>query len=188
MVCDISKKALRRCFGCLVIIVIVICLSSLGVSARNTSQVVSRGKSGLTIGSSRGREGSGVKIGSSDSRRRGEGIVLGNKTRDPSTVRGVVTSKPETGDNRTSSTPSALDENQVTIEVKSSSGMDPVPKTTKELLVGLVVPYKSFGTRDYTRSLFAEISRLQKKLKFFTKFHINPLIGMQPLTPSPTSE
>ncbi|PSN53659.1 hypothetical protein C0J52_20564 [Blattella germanica] len=178
---------MNRCIMC-VLLVIVLCFASLGDTVRNTSLVVSRGKSGLTIGSSsRQREGLGVKLGGSENRRRGEGIVLGNKTRDPSTFRTAVTLRPDILDNRTFSTPSGLEDNvHVTTEFRGSSGTDLIPRTTKELLIGLVVPYKSFGTRDYTRSLFAEIGRLQKKLKFFTKHHINPLIVMQQLTPSPT--
>ena len=188
MAFGIRKEVLCHYLLCLAV-AIVLCLPSLGDAGRNTSLVVSRGKSGLNIGSSsRQREGLGVKVGSNEARRRGEGIVIGNKTRDPSTFRGGVTPKSEVMDNRNVSTPSSVEETQVTIEVRGGGGMDPVPKATKELLVGLVVPYKSFGTRDYTRSLFAEISRLQKKLKFFSRYHINPLIGMQPLTPSPTSE
>lgn len=56
----------------------------------------------------------------------------------------------------------------------------------KQLHVGIVLPSKSFGVREYTKaSTFAKHS-LQRKLKLFKEYDIQVHINMKELTPSPT--
>jgi hypothetical protein len=67
----------------------------------------------------------------------------------------------------------------------------PSPPSTTKLHIGLVVPSKSFGVREYTRAFHASITGLQtrtrgRKLKLFNRYDINPRYDMKPLTPSPT--
>lgn len=56
----------------------------------------------------------------------------------------------------------------------------------QHLYVGIVVPYKSFGVRDYTKSVTFAKYNLQRKLKLFKTHDIQVHIVMQELTPSPT--
>lgn len=58
----------------------------------------------------------------------------------------------------------------------------------KELQVGLVVPYKSFGTRDYTKAVTSAISGLQRKLNLFKRYDLKVRYAMKELTPSPMGE
>ncbi|KAH0561048.1 hypothetical protein KQX54_011769 [Cotesia glomerata] len=59
--------------------------------------------------------------------------------------------------------------------------------------VGMVVPYKSFGVREYTKAVTSAISTLQRstrgpRLEMFQRYDIHVLITMKELTPSPTGE
>lgn len=63
----------------------------------------------------------------------------------------------------------------------SSSGM-------RHLNVGIVVPYKSFGVREYTKATTSAKYNLARKLKLFKKFDIQVRIVMKEMTPSPTGE
>ncbi|KAG7211418.1 hypothetical protein KM043_010706 [Ampulex compressa] len=56
----------------------------------------------------------------------------------------------------------------------------------------MMVPYKSFGVRDYTKAIARAINTLQRssrapRLGLFQKYDIHVKIGMQELTPSPTA-
>lgn len=63
----------------------------------------------------------------------------------------------------------------------SSSGM-------RHLNVGIVVPYKSFGVREYTKATTSAKYNLARKLKLFKKHDIQVRIVMKEMTPSPTGE
>lgn len=60
------------------------------------------------------------------------------------------------------------------------------PTGLKNLYVGIVVPYKSFGVREYTKAITSTKHNLQRKLKLFKKYDIKVHIVMKELTPSPT--
>ncbi|XP_043501790.1 glutamate receptor ionotropic, NMDA 2B isoform X2 [Polistes fuscatus] len=60
------------------------------------------------------------------------------------------------------------------------------------LKVGMMVPYKTFGVRDYTKAVTSAINTLQKstrgpKLGLFQQHGIRVKISMMELTPSPTT-
>lgn len=55
------------------------------------------------------------------------------------------------------------------------------------LHVGLVVPYKSFGVREYTKAVTSAKAGLQRKLgRLFRKYDLQVHLSMKELTPSPT--
>lgn len=63
---------------------------------------------------------------------------------------------------------------------------DNTPHSTN-LHVGLVVPYKSFGVREYTKAVTSAKSGLQRKLgRLFRKYDLQVHLSMKELTPSPT--
>lgn len=54
------------------------------------------------------------------------------------------------------------------------------------LHVGLVVPYKTFGAREYSKALTSAKSSLARKLpKLFRRYDLQVHFSMQELTPSP---
>lgn len=58
---------------------------------------------------------------------------------------------------------------------------------TNELHVGLVVPYKSFGVREYTKAVTSAKAGLQRKLgSLFKRYDLQVHLSMKELTPSPT--
>ncbi|GLV39531.1 hypothetical protein CBL_20435 [Carabus blaptoides fortunei] len=58
---------------------------------------------------------------------------------------------------------------------------------SRDLHVGLVVPYKSFGYREYTKAITSAKSGLQRKLvNLFRKYDLHVHLNMKELTPSPT--
>lgn len=73
-----------------------------------------------------------------------------------------------------------------------------VPRTMarrqhQNLTVGLVLPYKSFDTRVYTKELSSAIHGLQrnfksKKTNIFKNYDIQHIIDMKQLTPTPTGK
>ncbi|XP_076667080.1 glutamate ionotropic receptor NMDA type subunit 2 isoform X2 [Andrena cerasifolii] len=135
---------------------------------------------GLTRGSS------GVQIGTSDRGTitrnrglgRGEGVRLG-EGRFPNSTRQRTF---------TTTTPSPPPSQIFTHMPHSSEG-----KTNydiSDLTVGILVPHKSFGTREYSRAATTTINMLQKstrgpKLKLFERYDIHLKINMKELTPSP---
>jgi hypothetical protein len=168
---------------------------------RNTSTLVPRGNSGVKLGNSgRLRESVEVKLGISENKRHREGIKLGegSRTRDPSTIRVVTTPQPKGESSsdkyRNASVASVVNGNApVTVGYSGSSVTEPATSSTTKLHIGLVVPYKSFGVREYTKAFHAAITGLQtrtrgKKLKMFYKYDISPRYDMKRLTPSPTGK
>ncbi|KYN43864.1 hypothetical protein ALC56_01734 [Trachymyrmex septentrionalis] len=62
-----------------------------------------------------------------------------------------------------------------------------------DLKVGMMVPYKSFGVREYTRAVTTAINTLQRstrgpRLGLFQRYDLHVKIAMKELTPSPTGE
>ncbi|KYN08767.1 hypothetical protein ALC62_00223 [Cyphomyrmex costatus] len=60
-----------------------------------------------------------------------------------------------------------------------------------DLKVGMMVPYKSFGVREYTRAVTTAINTLQRstrgpRLGLFQRYDLHVKIAMKELTPSPT--
>jgi hypothetical protein len=183
------------------VILLVCCWLVVGDALRNTTTVMSRGNSGVKLGhSGRIREPFEIKLGTLDSRRHREGLKLGegSRTRDPSTIRAVTTPLPkgESSVEKSRNTSAASAMNGVapaTVGYSSSSVTEPASSTTTKLHIGLVVPSKSFGVRDYTKAFHAAINGLQtrtrgKKLKMFYKYDISPRYDLKPLTPSPTGK
>lgn len=63
----------------------------------------------------------------------------------------------------------------------------------QNLTIGLVLPYKSFDTRIYTKEVSAAIHGLQRTFKnhktnIFKNYEIHHIIDMKQLTPSPTGQ
>jgi hypothetical protein len=172
----------------------------MGDAARNTSVVTPRGNSGVKIGtSSRPRESTAIKVGGSENKRHREGIKLGegSRARDPGSIKMVTTLAPKgvffsDTKSKTISAPNTADgSSSVTVGYPGSSATETAPSSTTKLHIGIVVPSKAFGVREYTKAFHAAITGLQtrtriKKLKLFSKYEINPRYDMKPLTPSPT--
>jgi hypothetical protein len=160
-----------------------------------------RANSSVKIGSvSRPREAVGIKVGGSDNKRHREGIKLGEgaRNRDQNTIK-VTTILPPKGvsssddKSKLSSVPKNYAEGNASVAVgrpEVTTTESPALTTTK-LHIGLVVPSKSFGVREYTKAFHAAITGLQtrtrgKKLKMFYKHEIGVRYDMKSLTPSPT--
>lgn len=60
--------------------------------------------------------------------------------------------------------------------------------SAKNLNVGLVVPYKSFGYREYTKAITLAKAGLQRKLVGFRNYELTVHLSMKELTPSPTGK
>ncbi|KOC67488.1 hypothetical protein WH47_11667 [Habropoda laboriosa] len=61
------------------------------------------------------------------------------------------------------------------------------------LRVGMLVPHKSFGVREYTKAVTSAVHLLQKstrgpKMRLFERYDIHVKVAMKSLTPSPTGE
>jgi len=197
------KRKYRLCVNGWVVglVLTVCCWLVVGDSLRNNSTVLPRANSGVKIGSvSRPREVAGLKIGGSETKRHREGIKLGegSRNRDQSAIRNATIS-PHKGESSShdkskfSSVPNNSAEGNASVAV----GRPEVTTTespalaTRKLHIGLVVPSKSFGVRDYTKAFRASITGMQtrtrgKKLKMFNKYDITPRYDMKSLTPSPT--
>lgn len=61
-------------------------------------------------------------------------------------------------------------------------------KRITPLNIGIVVPYKSFGVREYTKAITTTKSLIARKLKLFKTHDIQVHIVMKQMTPSPTGE
>ena len=183
------------------LVLTVCCLLVVGDSLRNTSTVMPRANSSVKIGSvSRPREAVGVKVGGSENKRHREGIKLGevSRNRDQSTIK-VTTTFPPKGESSSddkskfSLFPNNSAERNASVAIvrpEVTTTESPALATTK-LHIGLVVPSKSFGVREYTKAFHAAITGLQtrtrgKKLKMFYKYEIGVRYDMKSLTPSPT--
>lgn len=118
------------------------------------------------------QRGSGLKIGQSSGKNstgsRGNGIRVGTGIRVFRTT--TTINPPEEERTYISSAPTTY-------------GDLPV------LHVGMVVPYKSFGTREYTKAATLAKYNLQRKLiTLFKKYDLQTHIVMKEMTPSPTGK
>ncbi|KAK2585551.1 hypothetical protein KPH14_010190 [Odynerus spinipes] len=139
------------------------------------------------------RGGSGIKIGTSD---RGTMTSRGYGTRGSSGVRigegrlsNSTRQRAYTTTTTTTTTTTAMAPSRFTYAPQSSVGND---YNISYLKVGMMVPYKSFGVRDYTKAVTTAINTLQKstrgpKLGLFQRYDIHVKISMKELTPSPTT-
>jgi hypothetical protein len=113
--------------------------------------------------------GGGLKIGSgigkNSSSARGNGIRIGGSTRGG---RITTTIMPEE-DHVSQPTATAISNHEHTL-----------------LHVGMVLPSKSFGVREYTKAVTSAKYNLQRKLRLFKHHDIKVHIVMKELTPSPT--
>ncbi|XP_023245699.1 glutamate receptor ionotropic, NMDA 2B-like [Copidosoma floridanum] len=126
-----------------------------------------RGSSGHA---STGRGSSGIKIG--------EGVKLLNTTR---VTRPVLT---------TSMTSTGIPMAYASQQPLENTTAGEFTNGTKLLKVGLAVPYKSFGSREYTKAVSKVVNALQKSTKrpnlsLFQHYDIFVKVAMQELTPSP---
>ncbi|KZC10023.1 hypothetical protein WN55_01743 [Dufourea novaeangliae] len=133
------------------------------------------------------RAGSGIQIGTSDrsthakgSSIRGSGVRLGEGRFPNSTRQRTFTST------TTTIPPPLL---RFTNAPHSTEGNS---HTITYLKVGMLVPHKSFGVRDYTKAVTSAVNTLQKstrgpKLKLFERYDIHVKVAMKELTPSPTN-
>lgn len=117
------------------------------------------------------QRGSGLKIGQGGGRNssasRGNGLKLGSPTRGLRTT--STTTMPEEEVIPTPSAPTSYD---LTV-----------------LHVGMVVPYKSFGVREYTKAATNAIYYVKRKfVKLFSKYDLQTHIVMKEMTPSPTGK
>ncbi|KAK4877546.1 hypothetical protein RN001_010052 [Aquatica leii] len=115
------------------------------------------------------QRGSGLKVGGNTTKNttssRGNGIRVGS-----SSGRIVTTIPPE-----------ATEEDHI------QSPLNPPTSSSKLILsVGMVVPYKSFGTREYRKAVSNAESSLSRKLDLFKKYDLQVQTVMKELTPSPT--
>ncbi|XP_054012275.1 glutamate receptor ionotropic, NMDA 2B isoform X1 [Hylaeus anthracinus] len=132
------------------------------------------------------RGGSGIQIGTSDRAThtkglgfgRGTGVRLGEGRFPNSTRQRSFTTT-------TTTTPSPP---RFTHAPHSEGGAHNITL----LEVGLMVPHKSFGVREYTKAVTSAVIMLQKstrgpKLKLFERYDIHVKVAMKALTPSPTT-
>lgn len=115
------------------------------------------------------QRGSGLKIGQGGTRNttsaRGNGLKLGAGNRA----------------SRTTTTTVAPEDTVHTPSIPTSSNETP------QLHVGMVVPYKSFGVREYTKAATSAKYNLQRKLvNLFKRYDLQVHTVMKELTPSPT--
>ncbi|XP_024873537.1 glutamate receptor ionotropic, NMDA 2B isoform X5 [Temnothorax curvispinosus] len=133
---------------------------------------------GIKIGTGRGTVPKSVNVGRGNSAVRiGEGSRLSNSTRQRSF--------PTTTTTTTTTTPTRFTPQS---SVNNSGNNINITKLT----VGMLVPYKSFGVREYTRAASSAISVLQRSTKgprlgLFQRYDLRVKIAMQELTPSPTA-
>lgn len=116
------------------------------------------------------QRGSGLKIGQGGSKNstssRGNGLRLGSGNRSTRTT--TTMTPPEEDHIQTPSTPTF------------SSGLS-------QLHIGMVVPYKSFGVREYTKAVTSAKYNVARKLPdLFKNYEVNVHTSMKELTPSPT--
>ncbi|ENN73176.1 hypothetical protein YQE_10230, partial [Dendroctonus ponderosae] len=120
------------------------------------------------------QRGGGLKIGEKGGRNasslRGNGIKIGSGGRGLRSTTTTTTSVPEEEFIHPPTSPS-----------DRNGGI-------KHLNIGIVLPYKSFGVRDYTKAITTTKSLIARKLKLFKSHDIQVHIVMKALTPSPTGE
>lgn len=116
------------------------------------------------------QRGGGLKIGSGSGKNltasRGNGIKIGGSTR---------------GSRITTTTTMLPEEDHINPPTISTSE----PGIT-HLHVGMAVPYKSFGVREYNKAISNAKYTVHRKLKMFKHYDIKVHIVMKELTPTPT--
>ncbi|XP_032665882.1 glutamate receptor ionotropic, NMDA 2B isoform X4 [Odontomachus brunneus] len=147
-------------------------LLALNLSGSN----VTRGGSAIKIGSSdRSTLPKGLNVGRGNSGVRIGGSRFSNSTRQRSLPTTTTT---------TTTAPLA----RFTYAPQSSVGNN---YNVTGLKVGMMVPYKSFGVREYTRAVITAINALRRsrgpRLGFFQRYDLHVKIAMKELTPSPTA-
>ncbi|XP_043290042.1 glutamate receptor ionotropic, NMDA 2B isoform X2 [Venturia canescens] len=143
-------------------------------SFRGSSGVI-RGESSIKIGTGTSSRGSGTGRGNS-------GVRIGEGKNPSSTRQRII---PPT----TTTTTPQPHYVQPTPPHSSNSAKN---ASKIYLKVGMVVPYKFFGTREYTKAAMTAIHGLQKsargpRLELFNFYDFNVIIDMKELTPSPTN-
>ncbi|KAF5306117.1 hypothetical protein FQA39_LY09095 [Lamprigera yunnana] len=114
---------------------------------------------------------------------RGGGLkVGGNTTKNTTTTRGNgIRVGSSSGRIVTTTPPEGIEEDHI------QSPINPPTSSSKLILsVGMVVPYKSFGTREYRKAVSNAESSLSRKLDLFKKYDLQVQTVMKELTPSPT--
>lgn len=111
----------------------------------------------------------GLGVGKNASSTRGNGLRIGTGRAGRTSTTTSTAAPPEEDAVHTPAAPTS-----------SSSG-------AKHLYVGIVVPYKSFGVREYNKAISSTKHNLKRKLELFKKYNdIKVHIVMKELTPSPT--
>ncbi|KAK3911141.1 U3 small nucleolar RNA-associated protein 25 [Frankliniella fusca] len=169
--------------------------SSSGTSGRRSGIQIGSNQSGSSRASGRGQ--SSIKIGATNTSLRAN-ISLPNRTLATTTTSTTTTTTTEAAPSRSTPTttpaaPGEQDEHDHDHDYgrRHSSGWASDADGKKRLRVGLVLPYKAFGTRDYTKALTQAISGVQRtssrgrNLVGSRGFDLQGRISMMPLTPSP---
>lgn len=138
-------------------------LLALATNAGWNGQAVQRG-SGIRLASAGGRNGTGL---------RGSGLKLNFSGRGAGSR---STTLPDMWNSSTMVAPTP----PVLVHHESTHH-------SSNLYVGLVVPYKSFGVREYTKAVTSAKAALQRKLtRLFRRYDLQVHLSMKELTPSPT--
>lgn len=87
-----------------------------------------------------------------------------------------------------STTTSTISPEEDHLHPPTSSSSDGNKKITQKLNIGIVVPFKAFGVREYTKAITTTKSLIARKLKLFKTHDIQVHIVMKQMTPSPTGE
>lgn len=128
-------------------------------------QSVQRG-SGIKLATAVGRNGTGA---------RGSGLKLNFSGRG--------------GGSRTTSIPDLWNSSTILLSTPASIPYETNVENSNSntLHVGLVVPYKSFGVREYTKAVTSAKAGLSRKLgRLFRHYGLQVHLSMKELTPSPT--
>nr|KAF7426887.1 hypothetical protein H0235_006581 [Vespula pensylvanica] len=144
---------------------------------------VTRGESGVKIGT--GERGTTTPRGT-----RGSSAVKIGEGGFPNSTRKRVLMTTSTTTAPTTTITTTMLPSRFTYTPQSSVGNN---HNSTYLKVGMMVPYKTFGVRDYTKAVTSAINMLQKstrgpRLGLFQNHDIHVKISMMELTPSPTKE
>lgn len=134
--------------------------------------VINAGWNGQSV-----QRGSGIKLtsalGKNGTSSRGSGLKLNFSGRG--------------GGSRSTSFPELFNSSTMIAPTPPVIHVDENAHQSNNLHVGLVVPYKSFGVREYTKAVTSAKSGLQRKLgRLFRRYDLQVHLSMKELTPSPT--
>lgn len=142
-----------------------------------------------------------MKIGTGTGKTRdGTGLKLGEKNREVSTIKIGTSSKsrdigtPSTAKPETVGAAEPTKSSRVEEVLHSSSGgggevAAPTFEGKRNLKVGVVVPWRSFGAREYMKAFNGATSSLERKrLGLFKKYQIQAEFDLKVITPSPTGK